>query len=807
MRRWACLLGWIAISGFIFGESATESLRVPHPGRYAARQLAAEGTKALEREELETASSLLQQALEQDPLLVAAWNNYSVAQIRLCRPLRARAAATIVLRLDPSNRSAARNLRLARELECAAVEPALTLEWRVPAEASHESLPDWAAAARGWRGKGKRLLAALFEGWAIEAGEGGGGSRARLSEDLEAAGLLRSALEVLEEGSEGLSPEVSPRAAMIRRRIAGLEPGARLQADRAALVAGWREPRRRLGLERMAEVLLAQGASPEAAYRRLKEMLHVGRPQPVEQSWGRCVLPFDWAVIELPAGEETPLLTLRRFPGDSQICAFAMPRLSGAEAGEAIERLFSNQGMALAEPWKECSLTQEEGATCHEARFEADLGPEGRSAIVAYRLEDEESGRGILLLTLTSDSGCGKACLDGAEASVAEVLASFQVDFATESWPLQGANRARFPVPAAWLSPRVHEERRDPWRTVRLSDDLVMDLPPGMVAATLGDLPLPFDPPLPMSLWFRGQMVDQQGLEVRIGDERWYGSARVREDRENLFDRHRKEPILMAPPADPSAKLLGSASLAPALARFGLDSRGLAARFQGMEFPGQWFVFEVWIQQRLVEIWVPVVHGERSLSLLYVPLTVRVRGTRKELPPIVDLSSRYEVRFDRFEDPSRRADPREGLLYAAELQVPIPKEFRVSLNASSPDGFPITARQSSTGSQLTIRRWPLGADARIETLQHRATLEEGGSPVRPWRRGRRSRGGVSWLAYFGQNSGEPPNGERCLVLVTPLSGASRPAYLLRLERGEAMKDDEWKVACRLIFGARYRRRP
>ena len=766
-------------------------------------QLAAEGTRSLEEEQLETASTLLQQAFEQDPMLVSAWNNYAVAQIELCRARRAAAAASVALHLDPSNQNAARNLRIARGLECAREEPPLPARWRVLAQ----DPPDWAAAAREWRDAGQRLLAALFESWAIDLGEDDVASRIRLSQDLEAAGLLRGALGVLGDSSADSSPESTQRREAIRRRIVLFEPAALALADRAALVAGWREPKRRLGLTRMAEVLLVQGKSPEAAYARLKEMLGVGQPQFVERSWGRFVLPYDWTVIELPDAGERPLLTLRRFPGDSQICVFSMPHPSKAEAGGAIERLFSKQGFVQTEPWKSCSPAPGSG-TCRQGRFEADLGPEGRDAITAYRLEDEASGKSLLMMSLTADAGCGSTCFRGAEKAVEEVIAGFEADFAAENWPVREAASASFPVPAAWQSRRLHEERQDPWRTVKLSDELVMDLPPGMVHATLGDHPLPFDPPTPMSLWFRGRMVDQQGQQVQVGGDQWYGWARVREGQENLFERHLGEPRLMAPPADPSAKLLGSANLAAALTRFGLDSRGLAARFQGKRFPGQWFVFDVLVRGRLVEIYVPVAAGERSVSLLYIPLTVRVSGERESLPPIVDLSSRYEVRFDRFEDPSRRADPREGLLYAADLQVPIPKNYRVSLNASSRDGFPVTARHSSSGSQLKIQRWPLGGDARVEALQHRAETEEGEPPTRPWRRGRRSRGGVSWLAYFGQSASEPETaGQRCVVLVTPLPGISRPAYLLRLERGAEMKDDEWKVACRLMFSAHYRRRP
>ncbi|MDQ7087666.1 MAG: hypothetical protein Q9Q13_07365 [Acidobacteriota bacterium] len=450
----------------------------------------------------------------------------------------------------------------------------------------------------------------------------------------------------------------------------------------------------------------------------------------------------------------------------------------------------------LEGPFRPCPGGARDG-TCLEARGRVDFAAEGTGLLETRLFLRPGWPTGLLLVALPSDAGCGAACRESAREELRTVMGSFR--------PAPGPPRnvpagttLDLPQPLAWNGPQPHDERERPWRTYRLGGAMRVEVPPGVVAAELGSMPLDFTPPSGARLWLRGTFVDQQGRKVRIGDENWYGWVRVTAASPAAGEGPGP------PELDPEARLGPAVSLDRALTRLRLPGSGSVRRATGRAFEGTWILFRRSLAGQVVEGFLPVGEGAESLSLLYMPLTVHTdRGD--EPPPLVDLASRYEVRFDRFRDPERRADPRAGLLYAAEIQLPVPRGFRVSLNRRSADGFPLTLRHEEDGTLMRIHRWPAKGGA-PELLRVRAENQAGGPPPDGWRAGRKVRGGETLLADYPARSGREASPQRCLTLLLARQPSERAAYLLELIRGAEAADPEWKAACRLARAVRFRRR-
>ena len=794
--RLAPALGAVLVMAVVVGvgPAAERSLlTAPHPGRLEARQRAIEATALLVANEVDEAAEMLGEAVSLDPLLAGAWANLAAAELQRCHPLAARGAAMIAQRLDPALEQAAQTYRAALGRSCPEPEARMRAAWQwigAPGD-----VPAWIRGASYWRSQQRWLLAAFLEERALDEGVGDAESRWRLARDLERAGLLRSALAALEDGDPPLAEQERALADDARRRLGAIAPEAVRLAGRAALVVGWSEPTRRQGLVQLAEVLLARGLDATTAWGVLQRLLEVGQPLAVHHPWGGLELPPGWQVVQLPRGPASPLFVARRFPGDTQLSVHPLPVPDPARASDAVERAFRTPPLRLDDPLTPCAEKVDE-MICLEGRGRVIFPAEGAGEVELRLLLRSGWPTGLLFVALVSDGGCGDLCRQQALEETRAVMESFRP---ADRPPAAVApeSSAALPQPAAWNAPRVHDEAENPWRGQRLDDDLLIEVPPGVVVAELGSVPLNFAPPAGARLWLRGSFVDQQGRSVRIGNGQWYGWIEVSADPEG------EKGELQAPALDPRAVLGPPVSLARALARLRLPGTGVLRLARGEAFEGKWILFRRILAGRVVDGFLPVAEGDDSLSLLYMPLTVHsTQGG--EPPPLVDLSSRYEVRFDRFRDPARRADPREGLLYAAEIQLPVPKGFRVSLNRRSSDGFPLTLRHADDGTLMRIFRWPTSGED-IGLLEARAESQAGGAPPEGWKAGRRVRDGITRRAEYPGHTGEREAPERCLVLLAPRASSRRAAYLLELIRGGQAVDAEWKTACRLAGSVRYRR--
>lgn len=772
---------------------------VAHPGRIEARRLARLAGEALTEGDAAGALALYELAITEDPLLLEAWVNRTAAAVRACRPATARASAAVARQLGPQSRAAAVNHRLAGRLECpdSPEEGALA---RI--EAGLFERPNdpgaWSRAAAARREAGAALLAAFYESRGIALG-GGVDLRAsgRLARDLAQAGLLRSALDVVRQAVGGAGEP--DWVAMAEAKLADIEAKAR---DLGALAArrvpgGTAETGSRLA--RIAEVLLARGGTVEQVGAELTRLVDDLATQVVERPWGRLRLGPLWRVVSPPAGAPWPDLVLRRFPSDTQLAFYPWPGDLPADAPpDALARRLQGLAAVSDAPWVSCeqeAARDEPQATgCRRAEIEGVLGGQGRATLTVWLLEAANAGRRVVAVSLAGDAGCGPGCLDEARRAIREVMAKFAPGEA--GFP-EGASW-HVPVPPGWNAVREHDERVDPWRSVPLGAGLAVDLPPGVTSRPMdGPFPEPGGSPA-TALWFRGEFVDRVGVRVRIGSPDWAGWIDVTGAEQEPIERWlaRRDELVL--PQDPGARAVGAAPLGPAIEKAYMTGSGGVVRFRGERFDGDW----LWIRRVLgelqVDIHVPVARGGQSLSLLWMGLTVRPLGGESP-PAIVDLSSRFEVRFERFDGRRSRNDPREGVLLADALEVAVPRGFRVTISGMSRDGFPVKARNDA-GSRMEIARFAPapGASPRVRLRELGARFGVDGNSQ--WERGRSGREEQAWIVID-----ERDGRERCVIGLLP-DDSARPAFALALTRGPQASRASWKTSCRLLEDARFRHR-
>ncbi len=695
---------------------------------------------------------------------------------------------------------AATNLRLAARLDCPG-----ELDRLGPAERAEAEIPSrqddpaaWRRAAALRREAGDRLLAAFLEFRALEAG----GDRAAIlreaAEDLAAAGLVRVARDLLAElGDEA----ARKRGAELETWLAEVAPRAREIAAELAPRAGLSGEDQVAGLARIAEVLLLRGMAPAEVRRELPRLLGAGEHPVVDAPFGRVRLPDGWTPVRPGEGPGRPILVLRRFPGDTQVAFWPWVPREGEDPAVALAaRLPELAAVPAGEPGP-CPGEGKTPLRCRLAHLEVDLGPAGRDTLEARILSPGPGRGGVAVLALPGDAGLGPAGLAAARQAIADLLAGIEFVPAERlsAWAGEADEDVpwRWPHPAAWRPLRPFREEEDPWRTFPAGSRLVVDLPPGIVAGSVSgtfrdERCGPFT-----VLWFRGRFVDLEGRSVVLGTEGWAGHVDVRLGEGARVAAATEDPSLMVPSQDPGARLLGAADLGSALRTARTGTGGRVARFAGDAFPGTWFVAWVRVGDDLAIVEEPVVEGERSLSLLWIPVTLRPPDNPGPRPP-VDLAARWRIRFLPTGGRDDRADPREGILVVGPLEVALPRGFRASMRASSPDGFPVIAR-GREGAMLRIDRLAPSPAADEASRRRLAELRVGGAPPGGWTLVRKRRGarvlGAAW-----------PGAGRAAWLVLPPDPATQSAFLLVFEGGDrvpAARSREW----RKLVGSSLRWRP
>ncbi len=776
-----------------FAPRLAESI---HPGRLVARHLARDATTRLAAGDARGAVVMLERAVAADPLLAGAWTNLSAAYIDLCLADAARAAATVARTIDPLESRAATNLRLAMRLDCRPEEsghrPAMTPE-EIAAVNGAPSAAAFMRAAAARRARGDLLLAIGWEERALAFGAEREATLRRIANDFLRHGLWNAAARIHDElGAEREARE-------IRAREDALAPAAQRLALRLGTEARFSREEEYAALFGMAEVLLARGVGESDAAERLRELLRIGRSRRHDHPWGRLAAGPRWVRVELGDGARSaPLLVLRRFPGDSQVAVYSGldPALAtgGAELSAALASRLAHRDATSLAPAVPCQ-DGPPALTCARVALEIVVGAEGTARIDAWVLSrPRESGRAwrIVLLALAGSAGCGEPCREAVDEEIASIVRSVEP---AGRPPPAGSAAWALPVPAAWRSPSLHDEREQPWVSRKLGG-IRIDFPPGFVVARQRSGFRDPKTPLSSELWFRGRFSDLQGHEVVVGDADWAGWVDVIEGGHAAFAGWRDDPARLAPPSDPGAMLSSSAPLDAVLSRARTADGGLVALFQGVAFRGRWLVYGLRVGDDAVLIALPVVRGASSPSLSWIALTVRPEQ-RPPLPAPFDLSDRRAVEFRRIASPSL-ADPRAGVLIAEHLELAVPRDFRVAISSESVEGFPVTLRRAD-GSTVRVERLPPAASGSIDGRKRQAAAALG-VPGDAWKVHRRRRTATILVADLHTEQGGP----RRVLLVVPGDAQKAPAYRVVIEPARDAEDSRFVINL-VTRSLRYRR--
>jgi hypothetical protein len=788
----ACVIAVAA--GLAPAPANVSHLDTPHPGRLVAIDLGERGASALREGRVPEAEQLLQQAVAADPLDAAAWIALAAVRIEGCDRDGARFAALAAARTAGSAAESAVADEAARRAAAAncGPPPARDRGAVARAEAAVGARPSdyraWAEAAAARRAQGDLLLAAFEEEQALGLGGEPAIRRMKLARDLEQAGLWRSALELLAAGQGD-----EARADELAGRIAEKEPAARRIAAALAAGKGWSDAEALQGLEDLALAALAAepDESPERVAGRLAELLGVPPAAAIEGPWGRALLRPGWSVVEPPAGLAgvAPAVLLRRFPGDTQLALYDPGRSwsSDAAANERFirERLLAGREAQQEGAPQDCSPAPA-AARCERSRWTVSTGAEGRAPVGVTRLASAgvAGSREIWAIGLAGDAGCGSACGEAALRALADQLAAIDPAATPPGASLDGA--CGWPVPSAFLADRVHREREEPWRRIGIGEGLVIEVPPGVVAARVDRTFRDESAGRETVLWLRGSFEDQSGTTVTIGGPGWAGWV----DSRPLGDAPtRPDPSTVPPPrTDPGARRLAGADLTPARRAAGIAGEAVTARFAGDAFRGTWLVHRVRAGTRELEIALPIAAGEKGLAPLWIAITARPSASEPPPPPY-DLARRFRVRLDRQAVSRSPADPREGMLVGEGIRFLVPRGFRATLSGASADGFPVTLRNDH-GSLIVVLRFESPDELAI---RRRDLDREWGAPREPWKALRSTRERTVESAVYppAEEGGVAPR--RAAALVT-----ADGAFLVLMSPGKETDPAAWTAESELV---------
>ncbi|MDH3627537.1 MAG: hypothetical protein OES25_07760 [Acidobacteriota bacterium] len=426
-----------------------------------------------------------------------------------------------------------------------------------------------------------------------------------------------------------------------------------------------------LSSERLETIEGLELAADSGPLQRLDAALASGPPYRFEA--GPLVVYTDprWFTSLPPTGMGSPLIELRRWPGDSALTLYPVAGpISNPERGcRALPgaTLTYQSGDTDGSVWKG-TLTTEMG--------------ERPIWWIERRIEDSTGVLGAALLP--GDAGLGAAGIAGRAQEMLHLLTKVEVRRAWSNYPPY-PRETELLLPTVGDPPGDKSELTEPWQVVR-GTGFTVGLPPGFRALRIeGKVRAP-DPIEGQALWFRGVVSDSLGETLRVGDGWRVGYvSRLDGAGSSVSDWLRSPPLALAD----RASALKRAQAFELLATRSQATTGHAARFEEAGWSGQWFIFRMVFEDHRFEIGMPVIEGSRSPSLYWIPLTWRDIG-RAPAPPPVDPAERFGIRFDRFRPLERNHQPwSDGTLDAPGITMEIPRGWFPAASLRSADGYPV----------------------------------------------------------------------------------------------------------------------
>ncbi|ANM28756.1 hypothetical protein ABI59_02715 [Acidobacteria bacterium Mor1] len=380
-----------------------------------------------------------------------------------------------------------------------------------------------------------------------------------------------------------------------------------------------------------------------------------------------------WFQTLPPDRPDSPLMVVRRWPGDSLLAFYPIEIPGPPDDGPAV----SIPGFEVEERVADPSETAPLRIAWH-GRIAGELGAHPAT------WWEEPVGEGFRLgvLGVAGDGGFGMAGHHSLRRELAAAVKRIElIPEAFSRVPQVGAGN-EVSLPTLDVPPADARESDDPWQIAE-GPDFTIGLPPGFRLRRLDFeglvTPRPVEDAL---LWFRGAFVDRDDKPVVVGGLSRAGYvARISEPDADWF------PGKSAPRGAPDASLVAGFEY-PLIKDWTNCQDGRAERWNEPAF-GDWVVFRMLCSGAGVEIGLPVSEGRTSLALYWVPATWREAG-ESPAPPPIDPAKRFGIKFDTLRGSERRAHPlTEGYLGVPGLRLSLPKDWWPVASLRTRDGFPV----------------------------------------------------------------------------------------------------------------------
>jgi hypothetical protein len=396
-----------------------------------------------------------------------------------------------------------------------------------------------------------------------------------------------------------------------------------------------------------------------------------------------------WFSTHSGGGVGTPLLVLRRWPGDTAMALYA---ISGPlEQERPAEPPVSESDFELAAGWSESRADW-------VGKINTTAGE--RSAIwVDKRVPGDAKRLGVLLIP--GDAGLGASGVADLTVELLSMLDRIVID--GEKWKrLPGLAPGRSVIiPPMGSIPGDRSEKEDPWQVVR-GTGFTMGLPPGFRARRLdGGAPPPVEIPGGL-LWLRGRFRDMEDVAVVVGDGSRVGYVAAVEPMGKEWSSSSAAPL-----GAPSSTRAAKQSFPLVAERAGAVS-ATAERWKEAGFEGEWLLFRLLFEKLGVEIALPVLEGRKSASLFWIPATWRPEG-KSPAPPPVDPAERFGISFARLRPSQQARQPwTEGYLSVPGLRAAMPKGWFPAASLRSRNGFPIRFVDDNGRTRGRLQRLDVG---------------------------------------------------------------------------------------------------
>ncbi len=414
--------------------------------------------------------------------------------------------------------------------------------------------------------------------------------------------------------------------------------------------------------------------------------------------------PEGWYQVSEEKRAASPFAIFRKYPGDSQLALYLITsRNQDLEAAveSAYELVTLEEGKPNIKRLPE-SFSNADNAAEFKAQYAFEEA--GIEELDCWIFSLEKGSNFYLACALIGYAGINADEMKKTFSEIQNILSHAHFD--REAWSkvegIRSVQTLFFPLPPEYTGKPPFSEDDMPWRVMR-GYGFTIIVPPGIIGKRV-------DPNAPerardsLVMWMRGEFTDSSGMKVRIGNERFtaYVDAIEFESEGKAREYIVGNPLPAPPAPDAEAKLLNSIDYSMIAREAAGADPAWVGKYQGKEFSGKWIIFRMGYGTRVIEFGFPVLEGEDSISLFWIPTTFRIEGMPPAFPP-VDAASKFKIVFKRASfSETKGLFGKEGEVITPDFRVEVPSGWRVSINYRSVDGYPVSLRAEKSESVVRI---------------------------------------------------------------------------------------------------------